>query len=344
MSLPVLLAGLLMSAPAAAQDVEEVWSFSDYPVGERVVGSDGWFGGYDEDGWYGYQGEQQRYALPVTDHDGGSWGSGDAIDNWIVNEDAAVGDGIVISSIYSEDDDSIGLVFGWTSETDFYLLLMTGSGRSEGSSPLGDGVYTVLAHIQDGDAEILDMVEESYEFYQLQAVMLAVNDGQVYGAVWPDTDTDGSPNFELSATDGDPMEGIGLSGFYSYNAGYEGESRNSNVYFGAIGVFGFDDDSDGVIDDDDNCEFTANEDQADADGDGIGTACDDDEGGGDDGGGGDDTGDDTGDSESGAGTPEFKPGLCQGGCSAGGLTGGLGLAFFGALFARRRRREDDPIG
>ena len=34
----------------------------------------------------------------------------------------------------------------------------------------------------------------------------------------------------------------------------------------------------GVIDDEDNCEDVANADQADLDGDGIGSACDDDEG------------------------------------------------------------------
>jgi hypothetical protein len=44
-----------------------------------------------------------------------------------------------------------------------------------------------------------------------------------------------------------------------------------------------DDDDDGIPDDSDNCEFTANEDQADSDDDGVGDACT--EGFGDDSGG-----------------------------------------------------------
>ena len=47
----VLLAALAM--PALAQDVVDVWSFTDYPDDELLDGGpDGWSSGYSDDEWY----------------------------------------------------------------------------------------------------------------------------------------------------------------------------------------------------------------------------------------------------------------------------------------------------
>ena len=96
----------------------------------------------------------------------------------------------------------------------------------------------------------------------------------------------------IGYTDSDPLP-AGSIGFYAYNIGGI-EDGDDYTFFGEVDVFAYDDDDDGVMDDEDNCEDVANEDQQDLDGDGIGSACDDDEGSGDesagsDGGGGDRT-------------------------------------------------------
>jgi len=321
-----------LSLSAFAQDVIETWSYTDYPDGETLDGVDGWRSGYDADEWYGYQGQQQRYAVPLTDESGGTWGDGGPHDNWLINENAPVGDGLVVSSVYSEDDDTIGLVLRWQDEENYLLFLMTGTGGLEGSGPVGDGVFAALVEIRDGEATILDQVQDSYDRYALQAFAFGVNDDQVFALMWSDTDTDGAPVIELYA-DGLTDTGIGLAGFYAYNAGYEGGGQGvTNVFFGGIGMGAYDDDGDGVIDDEDNCEQVPNEDQADLDGDGIGSACDDDEGSADDGdsGGGEDTGE---------WDEDLKLSAC-GGCSgAGGAAGGVLTIGLSAL-AVRRRRED----
>jgi hypothetical protein len=321
----------------------ELWSYGDYPADETLDGIDGWSSGYAEDPWYGVQGQTQRYAAPLTDDNGGGFGEGGPTDNWLVNDAVEVGDGLVVSSVYSEDNDTVGLVFRWQSPLDYYLLLMTGTGRDEGSSPIGGGVYTALVRVSGGQAEVLDTVDASYDLYTLQAIALGANDDTVFAAVWSDTNTDGEADIQLGA-DGQPEEGLGLVGFYSYDAGYDGGRNSTNVYFGPLGVIGFDEDEDGVIDDEDNCEFVENPDQEDLDGDGIGSACDDDEPSGEDGGG--DGGDGGADGDVGGGTDsggdridsDVKLTAC-GGCSG---TGGVGVGLVGLLLAAvgaRRRRD-----
>lgn len=329
-----------LALPALAQDVVDVWTYTEYPVGESLHGQDGWSSGYLDDDWYGYQGQQQRYALPATDDNGGTWGDGGPHDNWFVNEDAEVGDGILISSVYSEDDDTIGLVLRWQDPENYLLFLMTGTGQRDGSGPIGDGVFAALVEIRDGEATVLDQVEDSYDRYALHAVAVGANDDQVFALLWADTDTDDDPVIELSASGVEDF-GIGLGGFYAYDAGYDGGGNNTNVFFGGVGVVAYDTDEDGVIDDEDNCEDVSNADQADLDGDGIGSACDDDEGAEDDGGGtggGGDVGGGDGGADT-AGDKDLEITACAGCNGAGGAAGGV-LAIGLAALATRRRRDD----
>jgi hypothetical protein len=340
--MPALALLTALTLPALAQDLVDVWSYAEYPEDQGLHGQDGWSSGYLDDDWYGYQGQQQRYALPLTDENGGTWGDGGPHDNWLVNEDALVGDGILISSVYSEDDDTIGLVLRWQDPENYLLFLMTGSGRNDGSSPIGDGQYAALVEIRDGEATVLDQVEDSYDRYSLHAFAVGANDDQVFAVLWEDTDTDGDPIIELYA-DGVGDMGVGLGGFYAYDAGYDGSGGNTNVFFGGVGVVAYDTDEDGVIDDVDNCEDEPNADQADLDGDGIGSACDDDEGGEDDGGGtGGDGGGDVGGGSGGtdtAGGKDLEITACAGCSGAGGAAGGV-LAIGLAALAARRRRDD----
>lgn len=347
-----MLSLLLLCTPSAqAQAVIPVWDYMEYPEDTELDGVDDWHSGYAADPWYGYRSDNtgNHYALPMTDDSGGDFGSGDAADNWLVNTKVSVEDGLATSIFYTEDDDAIGIVFGHQDAENYYVFMMIGTGRSNGSNPLGDdGVYSALVKISGGRAQVLAESEDSFETETLQRWELGVNDGVVAANVWDSEDGDGQPYIQLEATDPEPI-GAGAAGFYAYNAGYDGGGGNTYVFMGGIEVYGFDDDSDGVADDEDNCEFEPNEDQADADSDGVGSACDDDEGGGGDSGpvgdGGGDGGSSSGDGGSGlgdTGIDGFRTGgtltTCQG-CASGGSSGGFALAGLGllGLLVRRRR-------
>ncbi|RME20826.1 MAG: hypothetical protein D6798_19585 [Deltaproteobacteria bacterium] len=368
------------AALASAPDLVQVWHYDSYPDDVELDGVDGWHSGYAEDPWQGYHSSSTgiNFAASLTDDNGGSFGSGEAADNWLVNDNAEVQDGAAVSIFYTEDDDTIGLVFGWVDATNYYVLMLCGDGRgSGGSNPIQQGNWSGIVRIRNGTPEILAQTDRTYDSGTIQAFAVAVNDGEILAWVWPDTATDRAPSIELSATDPQPIAGTGRVGFYAYDAGATGAT--SRALFGPIEAWAFDDDGDGVIDDEDNCEFVANADQADADGDGIGSACDDDEptggdGGGTDGGGtdggatdgggtdggsgdgglwgGDDTGTTGGGDSGGLGDPaDFSDGrltTCRGCSSPGAAPTGRGLGVLlvglGVVALRRRRDVDTPGG
>ena len=102
------------------------------------------------------------------------------------------------------------------------------------------------------------------------------------GGASNDTDADGVADaydncmtvFNPSQADSD-MDGIGTECDADESTGNSGNNTGGNNTGGNNTML--DTDSDGIEDAIDNCQFVANLDQADADGDGIGTACDDDE-------------------------------------------------------------------
>jgi uncharacterized protein (TIGR03382 family) len=358
------------------------WDYDDYPFEASAVGVDGWETGYEEDIWYGYEFDGYGpVVLPTTDDNGGSFGSGEAADNWLVNRDIYLDDAWSQVDAYTQDDDTLGLVFNFQDSENYYgfWLIGTRSGGGDGtnaSNPLDEdssSVRSVLVKIQDGEATILAEEGVSYARDTRMKIAAGENDGRVWGKLWVEHDQAWSDfDVGIGYSDADPF-GPGAVGFYTYDAGgiVEGESL---TLFTGIEVYAYDDDGDGVIDDEDNCEDVANEDQADLDGDGIGSECDDDEGeddeggdesgssddgsdesgdagsdegeGGDDGGvdtgGGVDTADDLADTGTGlslGGERGTAPGgdLSACGCSgAGGAAGGVLLALLGVLGRRRR--------
>ena len=345
---PTLLLLTALSTPAQAQDLLEGFYWNDFDNDTSYNGNDGWEAGYDDDDWWGYVGDSGlTWCFSSTDDDGGDWGDGGPRDNWLVHDDVGGDDSLFTALVYTEDDDSIGVVHHLQDEENYYIFTMTGGERGSDSPFDTDPDLAVLAKVTDGEVEILDSAPVYYERYTVSRMALSVNDGEVVGMFWYDGDAEGDPDEALAATDSDPLP-AGRGGYYAYNAG---DFSDGSAAFGVATELWWDDDEDGIVDDEDNCEFTANPDQEDLDGDGIGSACDDDEGGDDGGGddGGDDgTGDDGTDGTDGTGDSgedgsvsgvDYEPGGKVSACDA---TGGAAMGSFliAGIAAFARRRED----
>jgi len=329
---------LLLAAPVQAQNLVEVWDYNDFETDESYAGYDGWENGYSDDIWFGYEGSTANYVFSSTDdgEDGDEFGIGGPADNWLVHEDISVEDGMITAYMWTQDDDTLGIVFGFQDENTWLVFALTGEGGGGGgvSSPFGaSAAEGVLVKVQDGEAEVLETARMAYADSTVQRIGISFNDGEVVGLFWEDyTDELDEPFDTIEAsTDG---FGPGSGGVYAYNAGGTSSSQGQTG-FGNIQLYQWDDDEDGVVDDEDNCEFVENPDQEDADGDGIGTACDEDEGGGSGSGSGSGSGE-GGDDTGGHYIEGLNGELSTCGCSGtGGLAGGLLFAVFATFFRRR---------
>ncbi len=313
--LPISIA-LLLTSPAHAYDLLDYWSYDDYSDGESMVGVDGWERGFDEDDWEGYYSDYSgsNYVQSTTDYNtgdfGGDWGSGGAIDNWLVNSEVSVEDGVMRVVMYTEDDDTVGVVCRFGNAENYILAIL---GPRGASNPIGtDNEFASIVKIAGGSAEVLATEEWSYTAGSVSGLELSCEDDQITLSYWQEQDDRwASPDEMVTATDSGARRS-GSTGFYAYDAGGLRESGETRVLFGAIEVLKMDEDEDGVADDDDNCEEDANSDQADADSDGIGDVCDDSSGG--EGGGGEGGGEGGTDSGGGSGG--------EGGTDSGGGNGG----------------------
>jgi MYXO-CTERM domain-containing protein len=263
----------------------EVWSPTGLPNGGGVDGVAGWSSGYSRDDWYSADLDGSGFIIySATDENTGD--NSGALDNFLVNAAETVTQGRWTSGFYTEDDDSFGIVAGHSSGDDMIMLVFCG-GYGEGPSCPFDigGVGLAMIQVSGGSYSLLDASGSTYRPTAAGSLYLDYNDGVLTGA-WPD----GGVTLSASVS----LRSLSKVGFWSYDAGYDGGGRgNTNTGFYtnddvAMALYAHDDDSDGVIDDDDNCEKASNRDQADSDRDGIGDACDSSGGGG--GGGGGDTG------------------------------------------------------
>lgn len=328
---------LALTASVSFAGLLEAWTPEEFPSNDYVAGSDGWMNGWDEDEWLGIEYQGTRFVSPVFDEgDDGRFGDGGAHDNWLWNEAVEVHQGEFVVSVYTDDDDGFGLVFGATDD-ERYLLLFCGYERSNGTDcPSGDvdEENSGVLFITGRGAELLEGGEGTVEAGATEMVV-SMNDGEL-------TITAGRVEYRLEVGEEFMLSGVG---FYGYNQGqYSGNGQDdgtSSYYYDAVLYFQ-DDDNDSVPDDTDNCEKVANADQADLDNDGIGSACDDAEDV--DTGGDTDTGTDTGDTGNGGGGGGngddgiglTAPGDC--GCSSTTPAAGAALLALAALASTRRRR------
>lgn len=317
----------LLTATALAGTIE-AWTAADFPDEEYLAGWQDWESGWEEDPWVGIEYEGTNYATMIYDaDDDGGFGDGGAHDNYLWNPVELVRQGEFATGAYVDDDDGYGLVFG-VSDDGYYLALFCGVDGGDASTCPTDDMEVpgaAILRVQGRDVEMLDDVDRSLEEGDNE-VVVSMNDGVL---------TVSFGRSELTTEVGEDFELTGV-GFYGYNQGiYEtnGQYDGSSAYYHDASVSFQDDDDDGVPDDTDNCEKVANADQADADGDGLGTACDDAEGGGEDSGG---TGDSGNDDGNGDGIGLTAPGSC--GCSTGGPAAGVAAFALAALVSTRRRR------
>ena len=274
-----MLSFMLLAGVANASTWVDHFSYSTYPDFSSVLGIGGWETGYDDDGWYGYEGWT---VFPTTDDNGGSWGSGGPRDNWLTNTNIDAEDLRITSWMYTEDDDTMAIIFNKTGPSTFYAVLaigVRGSGASGPSDPWDRGRFFGLVEVQDGELTVLDSSSRLPGDGWITWVRAEQNDGVLtvsvseYDSNYPYVDPDWSdPDWTFEATVDEPL-GRGTAGFYAYDAGGF-VSYETLTYFGPIEVEQLDEDDDGIVDDDDNCEFEYNAGQADDDGDGLGNVCD----------------------------------------------------------------------
>lgn len=321
--MPPLFA-LLLAGSASAGSVQ-IFTGTSFPDGQPLDGTDGWVSGYSEDPWVGFDaGETGEWALPVTDDNGGSPGAGGAADNWLVQDTVSVGDGWLTAEVYTEDDDTVGVVLNQSAPDTYYAFVVFGfrggpaeDGLTNGSNALGysEGPRAVLYEVDGGTVTILaEQSGTSYQPFTIFKLGIGRNNNTVWGRIWEDRDDAWADATVLSATDTSPLP-AGVAGLYTYDSGLGTEGLLTA--FQTVRLYAYDTDDDGIFDDDDNCETVANPDQADADGDGIGSACDDDEGA-------SDGGSDDGGSDGGSGDGGSDGGGSDGGSGDGGSDGGSG--------------------
>ena len=263
-----LLALALTGTDALAADVVD-WSddFSSYGTG-GLSGSGGWITGYAADTWSVTGG----YAYALTDDSGTGWGTGTATDNHLVYATTTWSDFTLDGTLFSNDDDVIGVVFRYTDASNFYLLVLgggtsypgTGAG-AEGSTLAGSALYAVSGGLATAIATSTTSYTASLTHrFEIVASGTALT-------VYLDKDADGaySASEDLFGTVTDTTLTSGNVGIYCYNDGSIGGCR-----FDDLVVSVPDTDGDTLADIHDNCPAVANLDQADLDVDGLGDACD----------------------------------------------------------------------
>lgn len=255
---------LLLLFTASYAGTLNLWVRDTFPMQGDIAGTDGWTNGYERDPWRGSRGGEQLW--PATDQDnedsgGNGYGSGWAADNWLIRGIPFTQGGI-FADLGNGDDDTVGLVINHNGSDAFYLAAHTEDDAPPPVDFVRDATIFLL-RVRGGQAELLQRVEAPS--LRSTVEMSLERNGDQIRVIY-----DGDVVIDL--VDDAPL-GPGKVGVYSYNSGFEGFTDDT-AYYELLRAFVFDDDDDGVYDDIDNCELTANPDQLDRDNDGEGDLCD----------------------------------------------------------------------
>ena len=235
------------------------WERDDFGADAVIAGTDGWTNGYEADAWWGTQG----VAATLTDHntvdDPLAWR------NWLIRG-PDLQQLVADAFLFNEDDDAIGLVFAHDGDDTYYLAAHTRNSAPPPIELLDPATQAIVFLLRVVDGVPTELARADARLAAAAYTKLTVRaDDRRIGVFLDDVQI-------LDVTDA--LLPAGQVGFYAYDAGYDG-TTSTDAWFDGIVVRSIDEDDDGVIDDDDNCEEVANTGQSDADGDGTGDACDD---------------------------------------------------------------------
>ena len=245
-------------------EFSEDWNASN--VGS-YSGTDGWVSGFSVDPWTtaGVGGVRS-----LSDDNTGPFGGNSGADNHLIKTDLVFTDLLVDARIRSNDDDTVGIVFRYQDDLNFYVAFVTNGARPD--LPDGYGEYApgaAIYRVQAGSAsQLFYSGAVSYVQGQFHDVRLVVYGSQFDYYV----DLDQNGNFEgdeLVASASDATFASGNMGLYSYT---NGEPIGAD--FDDLVVSIWDGDDDGVADIYDNCPLVSNPLQNDFDLDDEGDLCD----------------------------------------------------------------------
>ncbi len=138
---------------AASQASEFVETFPG-PDTNAFLPRAGYTGGFAGDPWRIVGGK----VGSAVDLGGGQWGTGQAIDNWLVRSDRTFRDFTYDVTVQTGDNDGIGAVFRWADADHFYLVVFA---RGDAAPAAGTGGLQTtnggwLYAVEDGVARVLD--------------------------------------------------------------------------------------------------------------------------------------------------------------------------------------------
>ncbi len=230
--------------------LETAWEPSAFQDGEAIDGSDGWASGYADDPWGAYKFEGVAWAYSASDDGGGEWGDSGPNENWLVNPGVEMRHGGIAATTYMTDDDTLGLALGDGSGT-MWLFLLCGAEDAEAPNcpvTLRGETGSVIVEVNGGEATVLAESGSSYGREEIGELYFMAYDGRLI-ASWPDGDV------ELEAELGSRPT-IRAAGFYAYEAGLAGQDQTTAWFSEPLWLL-FDNDDDGVPDDNDACPLDA---------------------------------------------------------------------------------------